>query len=145
MPKDFARSQRVNVQLQRELAELIRVDLTDPRVVGVTVTRVSVSSDLRNAVVFVSLLGDEKALAQAIAALGGAAPRLQRALGRRLRLRRTPVLRFAPDDALREGDRIAGLIRNAVAEDHRHRPASENDAGGGIGGPVNAKMPPDDA
>jgi len=130
VPREYSRTLRINVQVQREIAELIRTQLTDPRLVGVTVTRVSVSPDLRNASVFISLLGDDAALAAALKALGGAALRLRHGLAKRLRLRLTPMLRFQPDTALREGDRVAGLIRAAIDDDRRHHPdAGEADDG----------------
>lgn len=124
MPREYSRTLRVNVQLQREIADLIRVELTDPRVAAVTVTRVSISPDLRNASVFVSVLDDDARLAQALKALKGASQRLRYRLAKRLRLRVTPMLHFAADTALREGDRVAGLIRDAVADDRSHHPAN---------------------
>lgn len=120
MPREYPRALRVNVQLQREIADLIRTELTDPRVAAVTVTRVKVSPDLRNASVFVSVLDDDAALASALKALNGASQYLRHELAQRLRLRLTPTLRFSADVALREGDRVAGLIRNAVGEDRSH-------------------------
>lgn len=122
MPRDYSRVLRVNAQLQREIADLIRRELTDPRVAAVTVTRVSVSPDLRNASIFVSVLDDDAALAQALKALNGAGQRLRHGLAKRLRLRLTPTLRFNADIALREGDRVSVLIRHAVEEDRGHHP-----------------------
>ncbi len=130
MPREYSRTLRVNVQLQREIADLIRNELTDPRVARVTVTRVSVSPDLRNAAVFVSVIDDDDALlASAIKALNGAAQRLRYRLAKRMRLRITPLLRFGADTALREGDRVSALIRSAVEEDRGyHSPAPDSPA-----------------
>ncbi|MBL6751902.1 MAG: 30S ribosome-binding factor RbfA [Nevskia sp.] len=123
MPKEFSRTLRLNAQLQQELASLIRDELTDPRVVQVSVTRVDVAPDLRNANVAVSSLGADAELAAAVKALNGAAARLRRGLGRRLRLRYVPLLRFTADTGLREGDRIGALIRQAAARDRAaHQP-----------------------
>ena len=59
MPKDYSRSRRIAEQIQRELAELIRLELKDPRVTGlITVTEVEVSADQSHAKVFFTLLGD---------------------------------------------------------------------------------------
>lgn len=96
---------------------LIRTELADPRVAGVTVTGVDVSPDMRQAKVTVSLLGPDEQLKEAVAGLNHAAGKLRYGLGERLRLRLVPNLRFVPDLALREGDRISGLIREAVAQD----------------------------
>lgn len=114
MPKGYDRTERLNAQIQRELAHLIRDDLKDPRIGSVTVTRVSVSPDLHWATVSVSSLGSDAVLSEAVTALQRAASRLRHLLGGRLRLRYIPRLRFAPDNALREGDRIAGLIRSVA-------------------------------
>lgn len=111
MPRGYPRTERLNAQIQRELASLIRNDLKDPRIGGVTVTRVSVSPDLRSAAISVSSFGSDTELSAAVTSLQKAAPRLRHILGKQLHLRYIPSLRFVPDHALREGDRIAGLIR----------------------------------
>lgn len=115
--KEYPRRLRINTQLQSELAQLVRGELSDPRVAGVTVTAVDVSPDLRNARVSVSVLGDDAQLAEAIAGLGSATGRLRHALGSRLRLRHVPQLQFVADVALRRGDRVHALIREAVRRD----------------------------
>lgn len=117
MPKEFSRTLRLNAQLQRELSALIREELTDPRVTRVSVTQVSVSPDMRNARVSVSLLGGDAELAAAVKALNGASSLLRRGLGKALQLRYVPALSFVADAALREGDRIGALIREATASD----------------------------
>lgn len=122
--KEYPRKLRVGNQLQAELAILIRDCLSDPRVQGVTVTAVEVATDLRNANVSVSLLGDDQKLKDAVKGLNGAAGKLRHELGSRLKLRSIPSLHFSPDMALREGDRISALIRSAVADDERHGDSS---------------------
>lgn len=120
MVKEYPRKLRLNTQLQRELASLMVDTLTDPRVTGVSITRVDVSPDLRNATVFVSSLGTDAEIEAAARALAGAAPVLRRGIGSRLHLRRIPALHFRVDRQLREADRLDRLIRNAVGEDARH-------------------------
>ncbi len=120
MPKEFSRTLRVNTQLQRELAEVIRDELTDPRIGNVTITQVTVSPDVRNARVSVSMLDDDAALAACVKALNGANGRLRHLLADRLHIRHVPQLHFVADTALREGDRIGGLIRAAVEQDRRN-------------------------
>ena len=122
MPREYPRKLRINVQLQRELTALIREDLTDPRVAGVTVTTVDVAPDMRQARVTVSLLGSDEQLSLAVKGLNHAAGKLRHELGVRLRLRFVPQLHFTADLALREGDRIAQIIRQAVAADREHVP-----------------------
>jgi ribosome-binding factor A len=120
VPREYPRKLRVNNQLQADLAQLIRVELSDPRVAGVTVTGVDVTPDMREAKVTVSLIGSDEQLKEAVAGLNHAAGKLRHGLGQRVRLRIVPSLRFVPDTALREGDRVSGLIREAVAADRRH-------------------------
>lgn len=120
MPKEYPRKLRVNTQLQAELARLIRSELSDPRVAGVTVTGVNVAPDMRQARVTVSLLGPDEQLKEAVAGLNRAAGKLRHGLAECMRLRTVPALHFVADTILREGDRVSGLIRNAVAEDQRH-------------------------
>ncbi|HET9664177.1 MAG TPA: 30S ribosome-binding factor RbfA, partial [Burkholderiales bacterium] len=60
MPKDFPRSRRIAEQIQRELSDIIRLDLKDPRVGMITITEVEVSQDHAHATVYFTLLGDDK-------------------------------------------------------------------------------------
>jgi ribosome-binding factor A len=117
VPKEFSRTLRLNVLLQRELSSLIRNELTDPRVAQVSVTHVSISPDMKNARVSVSQLGSDVELVAAVKALNGASSLLRRAIGKLLKLRYTPVLSFSADITLREGDRIGVLIRKAAESD----------------------------
>ncbi len=109
MTKEFERSQRVASQLQRELANLIRTELKDPRLGWVTVNDVEVSRDLAVAKIYVSTL-EEDQLAPSLEALQHAAPFLRRELGRLLRLRSIPELRFYKDTAIERGQRITELL-----------------------------------
>lgn len=117
--REFPRKLRINTQMQRELVELIDGDLTDPRIAGVSVTHVDVAQDLRNATIMISSLGTDAELMDAVAALNGAAGRLRKGVGSRLKLRLVPQFHFRPDMQLREAARITQLIRTAVDEDSR--------------------------
>ncbi len=108
-PKEYERSQRVASQLKRELADLIRLELKDPRLGWVTVDEVEVSRDLSVAKVYVSTLEDAQ-LAASLEALKAAAPFLRRELGRRLKLRGIPELRFYQDTAIERGLRMTQLL-----------------------------------
>ena len=120
MPREYPRKLRINIQIQRELAEMIREELSDPRLKGITVTDVDVAPDLRNATVKISKLALLADVTEPVKVLNRAAGLLRASLGRRMRLRYVPVLHFRADQALAEGDRIHGLIRQAVNEDQRH-------------------------
>jgi ribosome-binding factor A len=104
-----ARIERVGEEFREILAEAIQ-ELKDPRVGFVTVTAVKVSPDLHVAWVYYTVLGDEKAKAATRAALRSAVPHLRRELGRQIRLKVTPELRFEHDDLLETGERIDALL-----------------------------------
>ncbi len=106
------RRARVNEQLKRELSELIRLQVRDPRVGLVTITGVEVAADLGSARVFVRAVGGGEDLAESIDGLKAAAPFLRTSLGKSLRLRRIPELRFQEDRSY-EG---ALLIERTLSE-----------------------------
>ena len=117
MPREFSRTRRVGEQLQRELAELIRAELKDPRLGMVSVSQVQVSRDLGHAKVFVSVLGSDAQVKASIAVLKHAAGYLRGRLGRMLHIRTVPELHFFLDRSLEEGARIGALINRAIASD----------------------------
>jgi ribosome-binding factor A len=94
----------------QEISKIAEGDVGDPRLEFVTFTEVRMTSDLRYAQVFFSSLGDESARDEAGAALGKAKGYIRRELGRRLRLRHVPELRFLVDDSSQVADRIGRLI-----------------------------------
>lgn len=120
MPKDYPRHQRVGDQIQRELAQLIRTEVKDPRLSAMlTVAEVRVSPDLSQARVFITVLEDDEAGEQTVAVLNGASGFLRKQLGRLLRLRVIPRLHFIYDTTAEEGERLASLIDQAVAADRK--------------------------
>lgn len=122
MPREFSRTRRVGEQIRRELAELLRDEIRDPRMVMVSMTGVEVSRDLAHAKVYITLLGDPAERPEVLAALNHAAPLLRRELGRRMHIRMTPQLEFRYDEVVERGARLSSLIDAAVASDEaRHR------------------------
>ncbi len=116
MPKDFPRHQRVGDQIQRELAEIIRTEIKDPRLSSlVTIAEVRVSSDLSRARVFFTVLDDNGE--QTAAALNHAAGFMRSQLGKVMRLRTIPQLLFVYDTTTESGTRLSSLIEQAVAAD----------------------------
>ena len=101
---------RVSELVRERLATLIERRLSDPRVSGVTVTAVEVSSDTRVAKVFYSLIGDEQAKEQAARGLESASGWLRRELGVNLHTRHTPELIFEYDPSLEHGARMSQLL-----------------------------------
>ena len=112
------RTERINDLLREEISEILRSEVKDPRVGGlVSITEVHVSPDLRNAKVYVSVLGSDDERSSTLEALSAAARFLQRELGKRLTMRRTPKLAFVADDTLKEGSRILTLLDEASERD----------------------------
>lgn len=102
---------RINEEIQRELAALIRT-VKDPRVHGlVSVTAVDTTPDLRYAKIYVSVL-DKSDVKKVVKGLKSAGGYLRRELGRALQLRYTPELTFTPDDSIAEGARILEIIHD---------------------------------
>ncbi|HEY5246498.1 MAG TPA: 30S ribosome-binding factor RbfA [Acidimicrobiales bacterium] len=103
----YARSLRVNEVLRQIVAEeLERLADADERLRLVTVTSIDTSPDLRTATVYVGSLDDDVA-----DALEERRPHLQRTVGRQVRMKRTPKLRFAADPAVSAGERVEEVLR----------------------------------
>lgn len=113
--KGFARRDRINEQIRRELAELLRGELRDPRVGMVSLTEVQLSPDYAHAKVFFSTLNGSEDLPTVQAALDHAAGFLRGGLGKRIRIHTTPQLHFVFDDSLERGAQLTRLIGQAVA------------------------------
>jgi ribosome-binding factor A len=109
------RTERLNEQLRRELTELLKFEVKDPRIGVVTVTGVEVAPDLYHAKVFYSMLGDEEEKRVAEEGLRAAAGFLRTELGRRLRIRRAPELHFRFDGTLQHAMHIERLLQEARA------------------------------
>jgi ribosome-binding factor A len=120
VPKEYPRTARINSQIQRQLTELIRDELRDPRVAGVTLTSVEVSPDMRHAKIFVSVLSLERSPEDAAKALNGAAGKLRHALKQQLKIKHIPELHFRADHVPEEAAHIDKVIREARGEDRRH-------------------------
>ncbi len=128
MPKDFARTERIADQIQRELADLVRQEVKDPRVGFVTFTGVEVSRDYSHAKVFFTTLGGGEEHARTGEGLGHAAGFLRSQLAHRLRTRTIPELHFVFDESVERGIRVSklieeGLPREELAKSTRKRKA----------------------
>jgi ribosome-binding factor A len=112
------RTERLGEEIREEVARMVTGELKDPRIGFVTVTRVDLGPDLRQARIFVGVLGTEKQRQTSLTGLKQAAGFMRRALGQRLRLRHTPELVFQYDEGLDASDRVARLL------DEIQRPAA---------------------
>lgn len=131
------RLKRMADQVQRELADLIRMELKDPRLGGlVTISGVKVSPDLGYAEVYVTVMGreladDQTAIAHAetLSVLNKASGFLRVELGRRIKTRVTPRLRFHYDTVTAHGNYMTQLINKAVADIAPDTPKSSIETG----------------
>lgn len=112
---NFARTDRVGQQLQREIAELIRLEINDPRVRLVTITDVEVANDYSHAKIFFTRLDGKHD--EALQGLERASGFLRTRLARSLKLRIMPQLHFVFDASVERGSQLSQLIDQAVASD----------------------------
>lgn len=117
--KGFSRRDRVAEQIRRELAELIRTELKDPRVGMISLTDVEVTADYAHAKVFFSTLAAGDNLPAVMTGLQKASGFLRRELGKRISIHMTPQLHFVFDQSLERGADLSKLIDEASAiSDH---------------------------
>lgn len=121
------RPQRVAQLLHKELSSLTVDGLRDPRIGLVTITEVRLTDDLKNAQVFVSVLGDAAVQQETLKGLSKAAGFLKREITQRLGLRFAPNLHFSYDDSLARAQRLDELLHAAARGDHEV-PAHSPDA-----------------
>lgn len=123
MAKEFSRTQRISDQVQKELAQIIQLEMKDPRLGLVTVSTVEVSRDLAFADVYISFLnvdGQEQAK-ELLDVFNHASGFLRSQLARAIKLRFIPKLRFYYDASLSRGQHLSSLIERVVAEDQSRR------------------------
>lgn len=113
--KGFARKDRVNEQIRRELAELIRTEIKDPRIGMISLTAVEITPDYAHAKVFYTTLADADARPEIEAGLKRSSGFLRRSLGRLVRIHTTPELHFVYDASLERGSSLSKLIAEAVS------------------------------
>jgi len=106
----FKRADRVGDLIRKEIAVMLLGEIKDPRVALVTITKVTVTDDLRQAKVNFSIFGDSDDKDDALQGLQSASGFIKRMLAQRVHLRRIPELRFSYDSSLEYGSRIEQLI-----------------------------------
>lgn len=119
----YKRAERVSDQMKQEIADILMRKIKDPRIGFVTVTDVEVADDLRNAKVFVSIYGGDKA--QTLKGLESAAVFIRAELGKRMRMRFTPELLFRFDATVEQGAHIMELLRAIEEEKTKKDPPDE--------------------
>ncbi len=132
MAREYARTDRVAQQIQKEIAVILMREVKDPRLSMTTVSAVEVTRDLAYAKVFVTFFDDDQSkIATSIEVLTEAEGYIRSLLAKRLRARIMPHLRFVYDKSMVEGVRMSNLVDRAVASDKRHDDvddASEKDS-----------------
>lgn len=117
MPREFSRNQRLGNQLLRTLSELLRFETKDPRIGNVSLTAVDLSRDLSIARVYFSLLDPEQDAEPTVEALANASGFLRSKLGKAIKVRHVPALRFIHDDSAEQAVKIGRLIDQTIEAD----------------------------
>ena len=118
MAREYARTDRVGQQIQKEIAIILMREIKDPRLSMTTVSAVEVTRDLAYAKVFVTFYNDDaEAIKASLEVLADAEGYIRSLLGKRLRARIMPHLRFVYDSSMSEGVRMSALVDQAVASD----------------------------
>lgn len=118
MAKEYSRTSRVSQQVQKELARILQQEVKDPRIGMVTISGVDITRDLAYAKVFVTFLTiGEQTNDESLEGLNAAAGYIRRLLGKAMRLRIVPEVRFCFDETLTEGLRISEMVSSAVKVD----------------------------
>ncbi|MDG2948609.1 30S ribosome-binding factor RbfA [Bisgaard Taxon 10/6] len=129
MSREFSRADRVAQELQKEVAIILQREVKDPRIGMVTVSDVEVSRDLAYAKIFVTFLfdSDPEAIKQGMKGLEKASPYIRSLLGKAMRLRIVPELRFVYDESLVEGMRMSNLVSSVIKNDEAKHAAEDSE------------------
>lgn len=128
MARDYARTDRVSQEIQKEVAMIIQREVKDPRLGMVTVNAVEITRDLAYAKIFVTFFTLEgQSDKESAAVLNDAAGYIRTLLAKRIKARIMPELRFVFDQSMSEGVRMTNLCNQAVAEDERRAGTTVND------------------
>jgi len=126
MRKNSIKNTRINMEVQRELSEIIRMEIKDPRVSAAmtSVVAVEVTPDLKYCKAYISVLGNQEVARNALAGLKSAVGYIRRELARRINLRNTPEISFVLDQSIEYGVNMSKLI-DEVNRDIKERGADE--------------------
>ena len=122
------RIEKLQELIKQEMSKMLLKELKDPRIGFVTVTDVEMTGDLREAKIYVSIMGGEEQVKSSLEGLQSALGFIRREIGHRIRLRFTPEISFALDTSLDYGDHIQKLLLQVEGE---NKNADNAQAGGG--------------
>ena len=118
MRKNSVKNTRINGEVQRVLAEIIRGEIKDPRIAPMTsVVAVEVAPDLKTCKAWISVLGDDKAQADTLAGLKSAEGYIRSQLAKTINLRNTPQISFIMDQSIAYGVNMSKLIDEVIVKD----------------------------
>lgn len=119
MRKGNIKNTRINSEMMKELANIIRGELKDPRIAPMTcVTDVEVAPDLKTCKAYISVLGDEEKRIETLKGLKSSEGYIKRQIASRLNLRNTPTITFVSDTSTEYGIKMNRLIDEVVGTDH---------------------------
>ena len=120
MRKDSVKNTRINGEVLKELSNIIRSEIKDPRINPMTsVVAVEVAPDLKTCKAYISVLGDEKSQKDTITGLKSAEGYIRRQLARTVNLRNTPEIRFILDQSIEYGINMSKLIDEVTEHDNK--------------------------
>lgn len=118
MRKNSMKNTRINGEVQRVLAEVIRGEIKDPRISPLTsVIAVEVAPDLKTCKAWISVYGDEQAKADTLLGLKSAEGYIKNQLAKKINLRNTPEIQFIVDESIAYGVRMSKLIDDVIRSD----------------------------
>ncbi|HAJ49266.1 MAG TPA: 30S ribosome-binding factor RbfA [Eubacterium sp.] len=119
MRKNSVKNTRINGEVLKELSNIIRSEIKDPRINPMTsVVAVEVAPDLKTCKAYISVLGDEKSQKDTITGLKSAEGYIRRQLARTVNLRNTPEIRFILDQSIEYGINMSKLIDEVTEHDN---------------------------
>ena len=128
MKKNSVKTVRINAEVQKELSNIIRSGIKDPRVSPWTsVVAVEVAPDLKTCKAYISVLGNEAAVEDTIAGLKSASAYIRRQLAASVNLRNTPEIHFIADQSIEYGVRMSHLIDEVTQHDSAQEEEGEED------------------
>ncbi|EPU3936314.1 30S ribosome-binding factor RbfA [Morganella morganii] len=135
MAREFSRTQRVSQEIQKEIAIILQREIKDPRVGMATVSGVDLSRDMAYATVFVTFLNfmdedqNSEQVKLGIRVLNDIAGYIRSLLGKEMRLRIIPELKFEYDSSLVEGMRMSNLVSDVIKHDQDMRKSADDKEG----------------
>lgn len=120
------RVEKLQELIKQEMSKMLLKELKDPRIGFVTVTDVEMTGDLREAKIYVSIMGGEEQVQSSLEGLNSALGFIRREIGQRVRLRFTPEISFALDTSLDYGDHIQKLLLQVEGDSKDTKPVDEH-------------------